>query len=224
MPSPYLVRNFKPNTYHHIINRGCFKQKIFRKQQDYNTFIDILQYYLRYPTLSPLSRLSKLKIKKNKKKAKLKPYTLNAYCLMPNHFHLLLFQKESSPTLSDLLKKVSVTYAMYFQQQYQHSGALFQGRFRSIKVSDNNQLLYLTKYIHLNPQKSVGSVPTVFPYSSLRDYLLLNKKPKDWLDSKTILEKFYPNSKNPQKDYHSFLTNTKDESKLEKLLKNKTLE
>ena len=226
MPSKYLQRDFKPNTYHHIVNRGGFKQKIFRQLEDYQVFLDILRYYLRYPNLSPLSRLSHLKLEKaNKSKKQLsKPYPLQAYCLMPNHFHLLLFQKKSSPTLTNLMQKITVTYAMYFQYKYQHSGALFQGRFRSIKVSSDQQLLYLTKYIHLNPQKTVGTVPTDYLYSSLKDYLLLNKNLKDWLYSKTILNKFYPNSPNPQKDYLDFLTNTKDDSQLKTILKSKTLE
>lgn len=215
MPNKYFIRNFQPRTYHHIFNRGSFKHKVFRKKKDYETFIDILKYYLRYPTLSPLSKLSHLKLanaSKTKQPA-VKPYRLNAYCLMPNHFHLLLFQKESSPTLSDLLKKISVTYAMYFQQQYHHSGRLFEGRFKSVKVFDYPQLLYLTKYIHLNPIKlTEGSHPSNYPYSSLRDYLLLNKAEKDWLDSTTILKKIYPKSLNPQQKYLSFILDTKDTS------------
>ena len=227
MPSVYLQRHFKPNTYHHIFNRGCFKQKIFRKKKDYETFIDILKYYLRYPKLTSLTRLTK-KLEKGKRGITPKPYTLIAYCLMPNHFHLLLFQKKPSPTLSNLLRKVSVTYAMYFQQQYQHSGALFQGRFKSVKIFDNDQLLYLSKYIHLNPLKSVGSsvgsVLTQYPYSSLRDYLLLNKAEKDWLDSKTILKKFYSKSLNPQQKYLSFILDIKNDSQSQTILKNSTLE
>ncbi len=224
MPSKYLKREFKPNTYHHIINRGGFKQKIFRKSEDYQVFLDILRHYLLHPKLKSLSRLTDLKLEKDKKKSPKKPYTLHAYCLMPNHFHLLLFQKESSPTLTNLIQKVSVAYAMYFQHQYRHSGALFQGRFKSIKVFDDEQLLYLTKYIHLNPKKTVRTVLTEYPYSSLNDYLQLSKEPKDWLDSQTILKKFFKNSLNSPKEYRSFITNTKDESKLERLLKNKTLE
>lgn len=224
MPSVYLQRNFEPNTYHHIFNRGCFKQKIFRKQKDYETFLDILKYYLRYPKLTSLTRLTKIKLKADRQTAK--PYTLLAYCLMPNHFHLLLFQKEPSPTLSNLLRKVSVTYAMYFQQQYQHSGALFQGRFRSTKIFDSDQLLYLSKYIHLNPLKSVsvGSVLTNYPYSSLADYLLLNRAEKDWLDSTTILKKFYPKSLNPQQKYLSFILDTRNDSQSQTILKNSILE
>lgn len=218
-----MIRDFKPNTYHHIFNRGSFKHKIFRKKKDYETFIDILKYYLRYPNQNSLTRLIKIKLPRGNTP---KPYTLIAYCLMPNHFHFLLFQKEPAPTLSNLLRKVSVTYAMYFQQQYQHSGALFQGRFKSVKIFDNDQLLYLTKYIHLNPLKSVsvGSVLTQYPYSSLADYLLLSKAEKDWLDSKTIIRKFYPKSLNPQQKYLSFILDTKNDSQSQIILKNSTLE
>lgn len=215
MPNKYFIRNFQPRTYHHIFNRGSFKQNVFRKKKDYDTFIDILKYYLRYPTLSPLSKLSQLKLA-NASKTKqptVKPYQLNAYCLMPNHFHFLLFQKEKSPTISDFIKKISITYAMYFQQQYHHSGRLFQGRFKSVKVFDDPQLLYLTKYIHLNPVKiTEGCDPSNYPYSSLADYLLLNKAEKDWLDSKTIIRKFYPKSLNPQQKYLSFILDAKDTS------------
>jgi len=115
---------------------------------------------------------------------------------------------------------------MYFQQQYQHSGALFQGRFKSVKIFDNDQLLYLSKYIHLNPLKSVsvGSVLTNYPYSSLADYLLLNKAEKDWLDSKTIMQKFYPKSPNPQQKYLSFILDIKKDSQSQTILNHSTLE
>jgi len=93
-----------------------------------------------------------------------------------------------------------------------------------VDVLDDEQLLYLTKYIHLNPQKTVGSVPTDFPYSSLRDYLRLNRKPKDWLDSTTIYQKFFPGAANAPAEYRQFLSSTADEKKLFSLLKQKTLE
>ena len=93
-----------------------------------------------------------------------------------------------------------------------------------VSVFDDEQLLYLTKYIHLNPQKSVGTVPTDFIYSSLRDYLLLNQKGKDWLDTQTVFDKFFSQSLNARKDYLSFLSSKKDELKLIQLLKQKTLE
>lgn len=224
MPSQYLQRDFKPKHYYHIFNRGAFKQKIFLKKKDSDVFIEILKYYLRYPEIDSLSRLTQKKFKKITKRNAPKPFELIAYCLMPNHFHLLLRQNLTAPILTDLLRKVGVTYAMYFQHRYHHSGALFQGRFRCVSVFDDEQLLYLTKYIHLNPQKSVGSVPTDFTYSSLRDYLRLNPDHKDWLDSQTIYDKFFSRSIKPVKDYLTFLSSTKDKSQLTKLLIKKTLE
>jgi putative transposase len=224
MPSRYLQRNFKPKHYYHIFNRGGFKQKIFLNKKDYTTFIDILRYYLRYPQLKPLSRLTQKKLEKAKIKSHHQPFSLLAYCLMPNHFHLLLRQNLTQPTLTDLLRKVSTTYAMYFQYRYRHSGSLFQGRFRCVNIFDDEQLLYLTKYIHLNPQKSAGTVPTDFIYSSLRDYLHLNQGYKNWLDSHTIYEKFFNQSKNAPADYLKFLSSLEDEKKIIKLLKQKLLE
>lgn len=219
MPSRYLRRNFKPNTYHHIFNRGSFKQKIFRKQNDYEVFIDILKYYLQHPTLSPLSKLSDVKLKKAKKTAS--PYQLLAYCLMPNHFHLLLLQKEISPNLSDFIKKISVTYAMYFQHQYQHAGSLFQGKFRSVQIYPDEQLLYVSKYIHLNPAKLEGSDPSNYPYSSLKDYLTANNK--NWLSPQIIFKTYFNETANPQLQYKNYIFTLENQVKNE-LLKNLNLE
>ncbi|MBU2051900.1 transposase [Patescibacteria group bacterium] len=201
MADRYLRRNFKPKTYHHIFNRGCFKQKIYRKKKDYEVFIDILKYYLHYPALSPLSKLSATKLKGVKQPTL--PYQLLAYCLMPNHFHLLLKQVEAAPTLSDFLKKISITYAMYFQHQYHHSGALFQGKFKSAQVYPDEGLLYVSKYIHLNPKELEGSDPSDYPYSSLRDYF--NGTSKDWLHPEIIFQLYFPKASRPQLQYRNYV-------------------
>ena len=208
MPGRYLQRNFKPKTCHHIFNRGSFKQKIFRKKKDYDVFVDILKYYLKHPTLSPLSKLSNIKLKKTRKTTK--PYKLLAYCLMPNHFHLLLLQKEISPTLSDFLKRVSVTYAMYFQHQYQHSGSLFQGKFKSVQVSRDEQLLYVSKYIHLNPVKLEGSDPSSYPYSSLADYLKTSNK--NWIHPQIIFQEYFSDSHDPRLEYKDYVFAQEDKT------------
>lgn len=201
MADRYLRRNFKPNTFHHIFNRGCFKQRIFRKKKDYEVFIDILKYYLRHPALSPLSKLSSHKLQKAKKTAL--PYQLLAYCLMPNHFHLLLEQIAGAPTLSDLVRKISITYAMYFQHQYDHSGALFQGKFKSAQFYPDEGLLYVSKYIHINPKEVEGSDPSTYPYSSLKDYLTDNNK--DWLHPEIIFQKYFGKSSNPRRQYRDYV-------------------
>ena len=138
------------------------------------------------------------------------PYCLVAYCLMPNHFHLLLLQQAEQPTLSDLLKRLSITYAMYFQEHHQHSGAVFQGRYKSILINSGNQLLYLSKYIHLNPSNLVGSQPTKYRYSSLTAFIDKSQTPA-WLHPELILNNFFPNSPNPHKKYHQFVTDKSDQ-------------
>lgn len=200
MPSKYLRRNFKPRTYHHICNRGSFKQKIFRKHQDYTTFTDILKYYLVHPNLSPLSQLNDLKLKKANKLNQPAPYQLLAYCLMPNHFHLLMKQKSKTTTISHFMQKISVTYTMYFQRQYDHSGSLFQGKFKSTQVFPDAGLIYISKYIHLNPK---GSDPLTYPYSSIKDYLTNNKR--RWIHSGIIIDHYFPNATDPAKDYQHYL-------------------
>lgn len=216
MPNIYLRRNFKPNTFHHLCNRGGFKQKIFRAKKDYEVFIDILKYYLRHPEYPSLSKLSEPKKKKIKSKAK--PYQLLAYCLMPNHFHLLFNQLEVVPTLSDLMKKICVTYAMYFQYRYRHSGALFQGKFRSSQYFPDESLLYVSKYIHLNPLGLEGSDPSNYLWSSLNDYLTDNNK--DWLHPEIILKKYFGNTANPRQKYRQYIiapTETEKDTSLRKM-------
>jgi hypothetical protein len=126
---------------------------------------------------------------------------------MPNHFHLLLKQNAESPTIADLLKRLSITYAMHFQEKHQHSGALFQSKYKSVLVASGNQLLYLTKYIHLNPEKLVGTVPT---YSSLEAYT--DKKIYlPWLSPDIIFNSFFENSPDPHRSYQEFVNDTDDQ-------------
>jgi len=75
-----------------------------------------------------------------------------SYCLMPNHFHLLLRQKTENG-ISQFMKKISTAYSMYFNTKYDHSGVLFQGRFKSQHVNRDSYLQCLFAYIHLNPLK-----------------------------------------------------------------------
>ena len=133
-----------------------------------------------------------------------------AYCLMPNHFHLLLLQLAEQPTITDLLKRVSITYAMYFQEKHQHAGVLFQGKYKSVPVKSGNQLLYLSKYIHLNPAKIVGTEPTKYLYSSLPAYINEPLASK-WLYPEIILENFFPNSPNKAKKYLEFIMDRTDQ-------------
>jgi putative transposase len=169
MPSRYVIRNFVNDYYYHIFNRGVEKRDIFLDDQDrlillYYLFIYLAppdQVSLKYPQL-PL-RLQGKNLSQE--------INLVAYCLMPNHFHLLLQQKTSG-AISKLLKQLTNAYTLYFNQKYQRVGGLVQGRFRAVMVASDELLLHVLRYIHLNPIVS-GVVKNLkeYPWSSHLDYL-----------------------------------------------------
>ena len=210
MPSKYYNRNFRPQHYYHVFNRGAYKNKIFLDKKDYEIFTSILTYYLNFPTAKHFSY---------QKRAD-NPYVkvpnldidsvhLVAYCLMPNHFHFILKQtpKATKQTnISNLMRRLMITYAMYFQNKYKHTGALLQGRFKNVVVDSKEQLLYLSKYIHENPlpiQKNLNK----YPYSSYSAYINKLDTPK-WLHPEYVL-KLRPN-------YQQFIKTPTQESVIEK--------
>ena len=79
---------------------------------------------------------------------------IGAYCLMPNHFHLLLYEKKDGG-VTTFLSKLSTAYVMYFNKKYKRTGGLFEGRFKAVRVGEDGYLEYLFSYIHLNPIKLV---------------------------------------------------------------------
>ena len=174
MPSKYYNRNFKHQHYYHIFNRGAYKNKVFLDKEDYEAFLSILEYYLQYPRSKHFSYTKIVSQPyKNVKVRNLISIHLVAYCLMPNHFHLILKQLPSATlktNISNLMRRLSITYAMYFQNKYKHAGALFEGKFKNVTVDSEEQLLYLSKYIHLNPTKFVKRLKD-YQYSSYSNYI-----------------------------------------------------
>ena len=216
MPSKYVSRNFEPGFHYHIYNRGGFKNDIFLDDRDYETFLEIIEYYLRLPTGKPRSVLSRLLTPKEKNKGptlvihNVSSFDIVAFCLMPNHFHFLIKQRRPpSPntSIANFMKRLCVTYAMYFIEKYKHSGNLFQGKYKNILVESEEYLLYLTKYIHLNPQRTE---PTLYPYSSCSHFIGTTNIP--WLNANEILAYF--SKTNPKLSYKSFLQGDNPEFEL----------
>ncbi len=157
---------FLEHEIYHIYNRGNFKHEIFHNESDYQRFQKIL-------FLSNGTRKFKYKdlLKYNKDIYKFdageKIVSILAFVLMPNHFHLLLEikpQKLGKKTgvnnhldnnLSVFMKRVSSAYSMYYNQKYQKTGSLFEGKFKAEHVSDDIYFKYLFSYIHLNPIKLI---------------------------------------------------------------------
>ena len=93
------------------------------------------------------------------------------YCLMPNHYHLLVQQTTEEP-LSNFISRLNLAYAMYFNKRYERVGPLFQGRFKAKNIERDEYLIHLSRYIHLNPLEIIGVEDVEsYPWSSLQHYV-----------------------------------------------------
>lgn len=141
---------------YHVMLRGVNRQDIFECDNDYLKYLSLLER-----AVFPVDEIT----------GKPMPSTLviYAYCLMPNHVHLLV--KEQSVRISDAIKSISVAYAYYFNKKYEHLGHLFQDRFRSEVVNDMEYFVTLLRYIHQNPVAG-GFVRDVrhYRWSSWREF------------------------------------------------------
>lgn len=136
--------------YYHIFNRGTDKKTIFTSANEYKRFIDLLQFYQYQKSVrfSYFSKEERNKLIKEKSGEQL--VEIICYCLMPNHYHLLLKQR-ADEGISRFIRVITISYAKYFNTIHDRSGILFQGNFKAIRIEDNDQLLQLSRYIHLNP-------------------------------------------------------------------------
>lgn len=139
----------------HVLNRGVDNREIFLDEEDYFRFIhNLFEFNDPSPVLNLgyfLSRGQSIDfVNQYIKKPRRLIVEILAFCLMPNHFHLLLRQREEGG-LTKFMRKIGVGYANYFNQKYQRSGALFQGRFKLILVKEETHFIHLPYYIHFNP-------------------------------------------------------------------------
>ena len=168
MPGKNTIRNYHLGGYYHVFNRGVDKRDIFQDEQDYRIFCYYLYVYLspmdivlrRYPLLGPNLLSNNLHNRVD----------LLAFCLMPNHFHLLL-RLNSEGAASALLKQITNAYTSYFNFKYKRVGSLMQGRYKAVEVTSQAQLLHLSRYIHLNPVAAgLALEADQYAWSSMADY------------------------------------------------------
>lgn len=144
--------------YYHIYNRGVEKRDIFWDELDRKRFIELL-YLCNGTKVVDMRKLKAENISGEKvfNFDRGEPLVaIGAYCLMPNHFHLLV-REISEGGVSLFMKKLLTAYAMYINKRHDRTGVLFQGRFRSEHVNTDNYLHYLHSYIHLNPIKMIDA-------------------------------------------------------------------
>lgn len=159
-----MGRNRSTTGLYHVLNRGVDKRKIFLDQQDYLRFIhDLFEFndespafnigYLLGSTLRARRQAQRIDVRRqyveNRKPRKLLVEIL-AFCLMPNHYHLLLKSRRENG-IENFIKKLNGGYAKYFNHKYERVGALFQGKYKSVIISNESHFIHIPYYIHLNP-------------------------------------------------------------------------
>jgi REP element-mobilizing transposase RayT len=169
-----------PGAFYHITSRGNEQKDVFKSQRDREKFLEYLA--------SATERYGAV---------------IHAYCLMGNHFHLLLETPEAN--LSQIMRHINGAYTTYFNTKRKRSGHLFQGRYKAILIEADEYLTELSRYIHLNPVR-VGIVekPEQYQWSSYRSYTG-HSKPPEWLMTGFILGCFAQKTPDAQSKYRTFV-------------------
>lgn len=163
--------------YYHIVSRSISKYRIFNTEQDFEKMKEIMKNYqfsdfaMHYSEYCILSNRAKTAIHKALFDSENRLVEIIAYCIMPTHIHLLLKQITENG-ISRFISKSLNSYSKSFNSKHKRKGPLWEGRFKNVLVNSNEQLLHLTRYIHLNPA-SAGLVdkPEDWKYSSYGEYL-----------------------------------------------------
>ncbi len=205
--------SFGVDEFYHAYNRGTEKRLIFNDQNDRDRFLNLL--FLANSSQSIELRRSHHRggglasapfvgaFDQEKRGETL--VDIGAYCLMPNHFHLLVREKTESG-LSAFIHKLLTAYTMYFNLKYKRSGALFEGPFRAKHIDDDNYLHYLFAYIHLNPIKiafpawpeadianlaDAEKYLTNYGFSSYLDYVAPELRPEGLILNKETFPEYF---------------------------------
>ena len=146
---PRQLRNLGKTGWEHIILRGINRENLFYDAEDYERFSSTVLRFQREQA-----------------------FNIVASCLMSNHVHLLMFAEDG--THSQIIKRITVSYAAYYNEKYDRVGHVFQDRFRSEPVDDERYLLTVARYIYLNPQKAGVCAAAAYPYTFLQTDGVLN--------------------------------------------------
>lgn len=218
MPSKNSIKQYTKNGYYHIYNRGVEKRTIFLDIQDYFVFLSYLKSYLLPKDEEALEdKLSNPQTSYKEKDQILKLLRLNnfvqeidllAYCLMPNHFHLLINQKGQF-SMDKFMNSLATRYSMYFNRKYKRVGPLYQDVYKAVLVTTEEQFLHLSRYIHKQALALQGDALERGLHeqpSSYQEYI--GKRQTDWVKPEDILKFF--SKINPSQDYRLFVKEQED--------------
>lgn len=184
MPSRHVVKPDVADSYYHVYARGRGKQKIFHDDEDHRVFLNLFKRHLSEKTTIGVSGEALINLHGQ--------IELLCYCLMTNHFHLMVFQVEKT-SMSHLMKALMTSYTRFYNRKYDSSGALFETTYKASLIDSDVYLRHISRYIHLNPRYWRH-----YPYSSLK-YYSKGSEP-EWLRSGRVLELF-----SSRQDYLKFV-------------------
>jgi putative transposase len=176
-----------PDAWYHVMNRGRSKVQIFCSREDYSAFIEILK---------EASSLWKVRVA--------------AYCLMSNHYHLLVQTPEAN--LSRYMRHINGIYTQYFNRTHKSDGQLFRGRYKSIVIDGDSYLLELVRYTHRNPLHA-GLVKRLedYSWSSHRAYISKGNE-ANWLHKDFVLSMLEENKSKRRQAYIDFVKHEEPET------------
>ena len=169
---------FAEGEYYHIYNRGTEKRSIFSDQDDILRFVESI---IQFNVIDPIGSLFENSFRKKhgllgsstSKNADEKLVNIVAYCLNPNHYHLLL-QQVTEKGIEKFMQRLGTGYTKYFNNKYDRTGALFQGKFKAVHIDSNPYLLHVSAYVNLNNR--VHQLGSSTSKSSWDEYVKWEKK------------------------------------------------
>lgn len=174
-----------PDAWYHVMGRGRRAEEIFADKRDYQGFVELLQ-----------------------ESCDMWSIRIAAYCLMPNHYHLLIQTPHAN--LSRSMRHINGVYTQRYNRRHGCDGQLFRGRYKSILVEADSYLLQLTRYIHKNPVKAgLADTPGGYAWSSHKAYLSGDKKWK-WVYTDFLLSMLTPDKTARGKAYKQFMAEIDD--------------
>lgn len=196
---------FSIDEFYHVYNRGNDKRKIFVNKIDYERFIKLL-FFCNSSKAVVFKTIQNLTLDKIDRGETI--VDIGVYCLMPNHFHLLIHEKKDDG-ISLFIQKLSTAYSMYFNKRHERTGGLFEGRFKAEHADKDEYLEYLFAYIHLNPikliepdwrEKGISDMTKAkqflknYRYSSYPDYMS-ESRPEAAILNKSAFPKYFESHK-----------------------------
>ncbi len=199
------------DSYYHVFNRGVEKRLTFMNRRELSRALELLYFYQFSLTPVRFSYFKDLSVDKQRNIIEVmiasgKIADVIAYCLMPNHFHLLLKQRKENG-IPTFISNFTNAYTKYFNTKNDRVGPLFQGIFKAVFVETDEQLIHLTRYIHINPfVSSIVELTNLrnYPWSSYRAYI--SEEKDSMLNGEEVekMRKLIPNYESFVMDHASY--------------------